>query len=881
MQRARQLKAGVARPAEASRIWPYLVVVSAFFVLAARLPRECFHSRSFSRVAATCLSDLPYAHWMSRSFSVVAIRLGPTWVKSLPKMADEVCQRTPVSAATNSNRGASITTTQAPPPLEDAQEQVKPAVSQQDPPFRSVPTSVSRPEPALASIPAELPNEPLTVPLPDAAVAVSPAPASPLPAKKTRADKTPPEWPVGGPIGQLQAGLQPWIQTGELWAVEVGDLLEKLSALPCAATPETRLMLEQLSRRVARESDASTAIERGPARTKIQHAIFRQVKVWNLLLPTLAMNQTASDVKAADVDESLNTIRRTGQQVRVFLESQTAGLTWSEYLEINKIANIEADTLESQEFVRKILRRIHQGTLNESQRSWMQRPPLRDLHDALRQYNARSLRSEDVLRSVYAFEAKQNSQQGEELARIIDRLLLSDADEIQQIGAVLEELYCGPNVRLSVSEVLMNRLLPGVQWRKEPVRDNVLGADVRGDSLSSTQLRVDVLPQRNGIRLLLEATGDVQSDTRARKWPVVLENRGHANFVARKEIFFDSHGLRMEAAQVGAQGTNRLKSISSEFDSIPLVGWMVRQLAKEEHEQQSLFIQNRMKSKISTQARQRMDAELSEKSGDIQEKLNQLVVAPVRRLDLNPKIYELESTDDRISFSCRLAAPCQVGSHTVRPLALRNSLMSLQVNESVFNNLFSQLQLAGWQGELPDFLDHIAERLGTEKTGHKRRAELKEEFPEGIFLALDATCPVRVVCHDEQLELRIHFAKLHVSDHEWRDFVVRGFYRPNLEQNNADLVRDGVIRLSGRKLGIGDHVALRAIFTKVLSKDDRWPVFSQAWLRRETDPQVRVNQFVVQDGWLGISVSDGKPHQELPPVWMAKPPQPNRHEPRR
>ena len=72
-------------------------------------------------------------------------------------------------------------------------------------------------------------------------------------------------------------------------------------------------------------------------------------------------------------------------------------------------------------------------------------------------------------------------------------------------------------------------------------------------------------------------------------------------------------------------------------------------------------------------------------------------------------------------------------------------------------------------------------------------------------------------------------------------------------------MREGGIELISEQIGFRDQFALRGIFTKVMANDHRLKILRG---RFEEDPRLArlvVNQFTVQDGWIGISVGEPAP----------------------
>ena len=172
-----------------------------------------------------------------------------------------------------------------------------------------------------------------------------------------------------------------------------------------------------------------------------------------------------------------------------------------------------------------------------------------------------------------------------------------------------------------------------------------------------------------------------------------------------------------------------------------------------------------------------------------------------------------ETTEKRFTMRLRLAGEDQLGSHTPRPQAPADSLASVQIHESVLNNGIQRLQLNGRTFTLPELSQHVAARLNRPAPWeiNPEHADVKITFAEK-----DA---VIVRCQDGQFVVTLSIAQLSKSPRKWKNFQIQAFYRPKVDGRSAQLVRDGVIHISGQRLSTGARMALRGIFSRALSKN--------------------------------------------------------------
>jgi hypothetical protein len=295
-----------------------------------------------------------------------------------------------------------------------------------------------------------------------------------------------------------------------------------------------------------------------------------------------------------------------------------------------------------------------------------------------------------------------------------------------------------------------------------------------------------------------------------------------------------------------------MTDIESDYDHIPLLGWVIRQVAMNELQENRNQMRNVVNDRVSSSAKTRLDSSLQEKVDDVQARLKERVFEPLRQLELAPEPIEMRTTPERMVMRCRLASTQQLAAYTPRPRALAESVFSVQLHESAANNLFQQLELDGQTIKLEELIARLAARLQVDAS------HLNEEIPEGVVLRLGNERPLMIEFDADRILMTIRIAKLATRKKTWRNFVVRARYRADVERTHVDLEREGGIELISERLGFRDQIALRGIFTKVITRDHRLNIIRG---RLADDPRLAdlaITQFAVRDGWVGISVGPNR-----------------------
>ncbi|HEY2841102.1 MAG TPA: hypothetical protein VGJ26_18245, partial [Pirellulales bacterium] len=246
------------------------------------------------------------------------------------------------------------------------------------------------------------------------------------------------------------------------------------------------------------------------------------------------------------------------------------------------------------------------------------------------------------------------------------------------------------------------------------------------------------------------------------------------------------------------------------------------------------------------------DTATDERIAAVNQQMQDRLMAPLERLGLDPQVISAETTEERLTMRLRLAGDEQLAGHTPRPRAPGDSLASLQIHQSMFNNASEQLGLNGRTFTLTELREHIIEVLNL------KNSPFLNSVDKEVSVTFAEENAILVRFENGRMELNLAVAKLSNADHTWQNFIVRVYYQPQIEGLSARLVRDGTVQLSGPRLSTRSQIALRGIFSKAFSKDRELLLVSPKW---SSDPRTKdlfFSQFVIQDGWVAVAISEPK-----------------------
>jgi hypothetical protein len=409
--------------------------------------------------------------------------------------------------------------------------------------------------------------------------------------------------------------------------------------------------------------------------------------------------------------------------------------------------------------------------------------------------------------------------------------------------------YLAPNVRLAVHRGFVDRMLPESTVSNAAVQDFILGRPVRGRSTVEQSMGVRFLPHPSEIRMELVINGQVASRTVTESGPVAIHSKSQATFVVLKPLHLTPTGVAIGPARGNAATRAQLADIETSFDSVPIMGSLVRSIARNQHDDARAEASREASSKIVGRACREVDQQSGPKFEEMAGRIRERIWQPLVGLGLEPTPVALETTADVASVRLRLAADSQLAAHTPRPRAPADALLSLQVHETVANNAFERFGLAGRRLELPELARLVCERVGIE-------TRVPADLPDGVAVTFAQVAPLRIECRDGLVHVRVALDAIESGRRNWYDLVAQVAYKPVMAGPQVFLEREGPVRIGGPDHEGRMEIALRTIFGKIFAKERPIAIFPEQVTANPRLAGVRAVQAVATDGWLGIALAE-------------------------
>lgn len=655
------------------------------------------------------------------------------------------------------------------------------------------------------------------------------------------------------------------------WTGSVSSSLENLCSCHDLGSAEADVYLSELETLTAEGLEAGESLqdrELQVAMLRAAHALNRRLAVWR---PVWEINHSANsemtfvgDIPAhtagfqsEEVDDLSWEIADAIAVLKADLDETGDSAGWSEFLLLKKINDAAVgkhhDPQTKSEraiLAQRLLSRLDWHALEAEHLRWLRRDSVMNLASAVRSWNTPETDYAELLRQIERQESDAIDLAGIDIAGAVQSLRFSNESAAEKLASALDTHYRNANVRLAISQSMLDRLLPTVEPKVVPVRTTILGTRVRGVSQINSELSVRLTPAADRWMVNFETFGKVKTRSTGFNGPVSVRTRGNTSFVAEAPIEITTSGVDLGSVDVDVQGHTRLSGIASTYDSWPLIGALVRSFASSKYDSMKPMSSRIANGKVRAEIASEIEGELNDKIDAATDQISDMVLGPLGKMRLDPKVTDMQTTDQRLLARYRLAGDWQLAAFTPRPRAPRTSLMSVQAHQSSINNTLEQLVPRDDLMPIEDVLAQAAGMFG-------QSIDVPADIPAGVSIQFARTRPITTEIEDGTLWVTLRVVKLKRGEGApLRNFIVRAAYRPETNGLQAYLVREGHLRISGPKMSMRTRLPVRTIFNKVLSPDRPLPLTLPSLIEHPAMDGLVISQLELRGGWLGLAISE-------------------------
>ncbi len=643
------------------------------------------------------------------------------------------------------------------------------------------------------------------------------------------------------------------------WATSVSAGLSQLNSLPRLGDSDAGELIEQLNGLASSGlQHAERIADRQIQITYLQtaHGLKRRMAVWQPVWTVVSQQHSADSLGSKDATET--DVASSVNSIRSELAATGDADGWADFLMLQELAdaatNDNANVRSST--AKRVLSRIQWHGLTPIHREWLNRKSIDQLVAALQPWSQSPIDYAALLNQVERKESDAIDLADIDIASATQTLRYSSNVAATQVALAIDTHYRNANIRTAISQEMLSRLIPTVEPTTVPVRTNMLGSRVKGISHVNSQIELQLQPAAGSWAFLLQTQGNVHTHSVGQKGQTQVRTRGQSNFAAATPIAITPNGVDLGESSINVQGNTRLRNVHSQYDSWPLLGSLARTIITAKYNERSGLTSRIANKRMRTQIVDGIDERLEAKVAKSTTRLNDVVMGPLHSLKLQPKVIDMQTTDDRLIARYRLAGDLQIGASTPRPRAPSDSLLSVQINQSALNNTLEQIVPQGTPTTLQSAFDNTMAIFG------RPSMPLPADIPTDVQIQFTKARPITIEMEEGILWITMRVVELsREKGGKLNRFIVRAGYRPEIDGLRVSLVRDGHLRISGPGMAMRQRLPIRAIFNKVFSPNHKIPVTNETFANAESLADCAISQVELRDGWMALAVSPARPEQ--------------------
>ena len=549
------------------------------------------------------------------------------------------------------------------------------------------------------------------------------------------------------------------------WGNSTNALVEQLYSDEALDIAGQRALLAQLKSKVGvmetALKDISYSQLHGPL-ADLHGRLARRVEFGSAVLDLLEADPAVA--QNASLGRHSTELNSAISNVRSDLSSIQGGALWVPYLELDALTNTahSPDSSPSTvELLGKVTNKLSpEPEWTEAQKDFLSRPSLARLSTAVSAMSQAITAPQDAdpraqvrdlagqfLTSLDEYEASGSTTAAAQARMAYQALKNFTPDQGAQLAELMRAHYFNFNMRVIVSEGVMQRVMGDNRNESSWINQCVMGARINGSQCTNTSINVDLRPSVDRALITLTLDGTVQANTTGTTDQATVFATGYHRFHAEKGVLFDGHTFSTTQATVGVNANTQIYSAQSNMSRIPLLGriadGIVLGIAQDKAGEANSYTAQGIRNEVVP----RLDSEAQSKFDKANLELEARVWGPLREQGMYPDAMHWSSTDSDLQIRARLMDVGELGGANTAPnIAMPAGGVLIQTHESLMSNFADRFEFAGKTMKESEVRQTLRDRL---KKLLGRDVEIAEpvvpegEKPQDNTLVFAATDPIR------------------------------------------------------------------------------------------------------------------------------------------
>lgn len=602
-------------------------------------------------------------------------------------------------------------------------------------------------------------------------------------------------------------------------------------------------------------------------------------KLYLTLLPEVDVAEAVFVTLTTDPKAALKTRTAASQkqlnsalaQLRSEMNRISGGDAWLKWTNASALQDFDPANPESVKVVKTIKTKLaKRESYGDEIKKFVSRPTFLALEDALGNLQEALASVKEVDESVLrdeliglmdAIADYEDDQTVENAAALREQLAVVSSvspDGGAAISKTYRQLYKNYNLRVVLSEGMLNRVIGDNRRETTGINRNAMGAHVVGSQTANLRLRVDVQPSSNAARFNINLDGSISTNTNAYVSQATIHTVGNHGVSASKPVTFDGTRFSTQAARISVNPNNQPVAARTNYSG-GLFGRYAEGVAMREANgqrgQANAYTRQSITSELGKELNSEVDSRFSNASMELQNK----VYGPLREFGLYPDAMSVSSTSDHILIRTRLSEDNEMGGGISSPGAMPSSSgMIAQVHESLLTNSMNRLDLGTEgktemsEGELRELLqERLSKILDREvKLGEGDNAD------EGNTFVFDQANPIRFTIEDGEITISLR-AGLKREDDDIPTQIITIPLIPTMADGKILINRGNVgVKPVKRPSSVAEQVARANVMRQKIQSALPEKEFDAAFVLEFEDKKIdaAVTSITAENGWLTLTL---------------------------
>ena len=313
------------------------------------------------------------------------------------------------------------------------------------------------------------------------------------------------------------------------------------------------------------------------------------------------------------------------------------------------------------------------------------------------------------------------------------------------------------NLHVLTTESFANRQLARNDTQTGPVADIVLGAQVRGQHRTETQLSVDFKPSLGKARVDLFLNGKTRSETTGTLPEATVETLGQHTFRLHKPTWFDGYRFTTTSPGVRINTNNTPRGVRTTYSNLPLIGQYAQNVAwqqvRKNRTQTEQISAQKLSQRVVPQFNQQIDRELA----GINKRIKNNYLLALEQYRIKPDDIFVATSEEYLRLSAGVRTPLPILQTEPPASRPHGTALSVYVHESMIGSLIQRMGTNGLA--VPD--QRLKQLLSMLKGAENQSSDFNPlsttASPELYTLTINNNRPVWLEVENGQILLNLQF----------------------------------------------------------------------------------------------------------------------------